>query len=305
MLDEFENRNGHETNPQVESRIIRENFSALENKPVSENVPVKENLSDDSRSKSEHKLNDNKRDRALSVMSTSVVAAVGLVLGGITAFVNVKMKASFVDDNTKYDAGVLSYSINVQDMTEKETLCIYVTRDNKKIQTIDLLDEDGDGVINGVIPDVKEYVEEQFAVADNVEVNYLLELKGVVGLGVERSFDAFRTTITKTTAAFDKENGITGECHCDEDGCFHFQLNFVDPNGVFHDFKAFIEDDYGNISECKWTDNLHEEQKIYVLNLKGSHGYFTVKYKADDGVENGTGEKDVEGYYIHKTEINM
>ena len=304
MLDEYSNYKGSDINPQAENKSVNENFAALENKPVVENVPIKENLSDDHKRSEGHKLNMDKRNRAMSMLSTGLAATIGLVLAGITNFVNVKMKASFVDEATKYDAGVLSYSINVEEMTEDETLTIYVTRDNVRTETISLVDEDGDGVISGSIPGVKEYVDEVFAAKDNAEVNYLLELKGVVGLGVERSFDAYRTTITKRSAIFDS---VEGECHCDEDSCFHFTMKFDDQSGVFSDFVAYIEDDFGNKSYCEFTSDLHEEQKIYVLSpkLQGSHGYLVVKYKADDGVENGTGDKDKEGYYIHKTEINM
>lgn len=302
MVDEYSNYKGSEFNPQVENKSVSETLPVLENKPVMENVPVQENSSDDQKRSSGRKLNMDKRDRALSVLSGGLVATIGLVLAGITNFVNVKMKASFVDEATKYDAGVLTYSINVEEMTEEETLTIYVTRDNVRTETISLVDEDGDGVISGVIPGVKEYVDSVFATKDNAVVNYLLELKGVVGLGVERSFDAYRTTIEKRTATF---TDVVGECHCDEDGCYHFTMNFDDQSGIFSDFEAYIEDDFGNKAICEFTDDLHEEQTIYVLNLKGSHGYFTVKYKADDGVENGTGNKDNEGYYIHKTEINM
>ena len=304
MADEYGNRNGKEFNPQVENRAIKENLSVFENKTIKENIPVKENLSDDHKKESSpHKLNTEKHNRALSVMSTGVVAAVGLALAGITSFVNVKMKASFVDAETKYEAGVLSYSVNVEEMTEDETLTIYVIRDNVQIDAISLIDEDGDGVVSGYIPEVKEYVEEKFATSDNVRVDYFLKLKGVVGLGVERAFDEFDISIQKETAKFEK---IEVECHCSEDGCFHFLMTFSDINGnVFTDFEAYIEDDYGNKSYCKFTDNLHEEQKIYVLNLKGSHGKFVVKYKADAGVENKSGAKYEDGYYILSTEINM
>ena len=304
MADEYSNYQGSEFNPQVENKSVNENFTVLENKPVTENVPIKENLTEDQQRNNGRKLNMDKRNRAMSVLSTGLVATIGLVLAGITSFVNVKMKANFVDEETKYDNGVLSYSINVEEMTEEETLTLYVTRNNKKIETISLEDKDGDGIITGTIPGVKEYVEEVFAAKANAQIDYLLELKGVVGLGVERPFDTYRTTITKNTSTFES---VDGECHCDEDACFHFRMNFEDEGGIFSDFVAYIEDDFGNRSYCDFTGDLHDEQKIYVLSpkLKGSHGYLVIKYKADDGVENGTGKKDQEGYYIHKTEINM
>ena len=280
MIDEFNNKAAPEFNPQKENKLFKENAHIVENKTASEQVFAKESLDTVGQSKSRAKsLNKKKQEHALSILSASLVGVVGIVVVGMTNLVNVKMKAEF--NEVEYRDGVIAYSIDVKDMSEKETLAIYPMCDGKKLEKIDLVDSDNDGVINGEVKIDRNYISEKLASEENVKIKYTLELKGVVGLSVERKFDRYVVSIDKMTSKFES---VIGHCNCSVDGYYYFQMNFEDDNALFADFVAYIEDDFGNKSNCEFSDNLHNEQRIFVENLKGSHGKLVIKYNAD-GVE--------------------
>lgn len=274
-MDEYGNKRAPELNPQVENKVTRENVFAVENKTANENIVAKENIEFDG--KSSRKTDKIKaRNKAISVLTSSLVGVVGLVVAGMTNLVNIKFKAKFND--VEYRDGQLFYSINVKDMTEKENLTIYQSRDTTKLEPVRLVDEDGDGLIEGSIEVDRDYIERQLERKDNVNVKYVLDLRGVVGLEVERLFDRWVVRIDKYTSKFED---VTGYCNCGVDGYYYFTMNFEDDGGLFTDFEAYIEDDFGNKAKCEFTDNLHDEQKIFVLDLQGSHGKLVIKYKAD------------------------
>jgi hypothetical protein len=197
------------------------------------------------------------------------------------------MKAEFED--VVYEDGVLKYSVNVKNMTEKETLMIYPSRDNKSFEKINLVDDDGDGVVQGEIKIDKNYVAERLASGDNVNVKYVLNLKGNVGLDIEREFDRWVVRIDKQTSKFEN---VAYHCECGVDGYFYFTMNFEDDNQLFTDFEAWIEDAFyedattdlereQHIAKCTFTENLHDEQRIFVDHLTGSAGKLFIKYKSN------------------------
>ena len=143
MADEFGNRKAPEINSQVENKVASENYFARENETVLENVEAKENLDTVGKAKQPNK---NKK-KNLSILSAGLVGIVSMALIGVTSLVNVKMKAQFDDQKVVYEEGKISYSLTVKEMTEKETLSIYVTRDGKKLNKIELVDDDKDGLI--------------------------------------------------------------------------------------------------------------------------------------------------------------
>lgn len=285
MADEFGNKRIEEFNPQVENKAATENVFISENKVSQENIPVKENKEFDEKSL-EKSLKNKNRNKAISVMTSSLVGVVGLVVAGLTNLVNIKFKAKFND--VKYRDGQIHYSINVKDMTEKENLTIYQSRDTIKLEPVSLIDEDGDGLIEGAIDVDKEYIEKQFAEKDNANVRYVLDLRGLVGLDVERLFDRWVVKIDKFTSNFED---VTGYCNCGVDGYYYFQMNFEDDGGLFTNFEAYIIDDFyenareedkpNHIAYCTFTDNLHEEQRIFVLDLQGSRGTLVIRYNKD------------------------
>ena len=296
MADEYGNRRTPEFNPQRENKVAKENLFASENKPVSENIEAKENL--DTVGK-ERKTNKNAKAKRLSVLSAGLVGAVSFALIGVTSLVNVKMKAEFDDKKVAYEDGKISYSLTVKEMTEKETLSIYVIRDNVKLEKIELTDEDGDGLIEGKIDVDKTYIDEKFSSGKSEEVQYKLDLKGVVGLEVERYFDSVTINIDQIVSEF---YYVEGHCNCGVDGYYYFTMVFEDLEHIFSNFEAYIVDDNGNKAYCKFSDNYYEEQKIYVHDLTTSHGTLVIKYMADDDQTEG---KDEFGFYTIEAEINM
>ena len=287
MADEFNNKSAPEFSPQSENKVIKENLFAQENKSVNENVSVAENKDTTQSQPKVEKFNKEKKNKALGALSASVAGTIALVLTTMTSLVNVKMKAEFED--VVYEDGVLKYSVNVKNMTEKETLMIYPSRDNKSFEKINLVDDDGDGVVQGEIKIDKNYVAERLASGDNVNVKYVLNLKGNVGLDIEREFDRWVVRIDKQTSKFEN---VAYHCECGVDGYFYFTMNFEDDNQLFTDFEAWIEDAFyedaittaekaQHISKCTFTENLHEEQRIFVDNLTGSAGKLFIKYKVD------------------------
>lgn len=289
MIDEYSNKKAPEFVTQNENKTIRENVVISENKTVLENVSTDESKDFTSTKQPEVRSKEKARNRAMAALTSSVVGVIGLVVAGMTNLLNVKMKAEF--NEVEYRDGTIFYSINVSDITEKEYLIVYPERDGKKLDPIKLVDDDGDGVINGEFPVDKEYIEKQMSMHDNINIKYVLNLRGLVGLDVERLFDRYVVRIDKFTSVF---HNVTGHCECGVDGHYYFTMDFEDDGGLFKDFEAYIIDDFyedasleeksEHISYCTFSDNLHDEQRIFVSNLKGSNGRLFIKYLAD-GVE--------------------
>ena len=289
MFDEYSNRKAPEFNKQVENKVTSENLFAAENKTISENIKVKENIEFDG--KSLKKPGKTKaRNKAISVLTTSLVGVVGLVVAGMTNMINIKLNAEF--DKVEYQDGKINYAINVSNITEKEYLIIYPERDGKKLDGIKLIDEDDDGYIEGSFDVDLEYIQKQQEMFDNVTVKYVVNLRGLVGLDVERLFDRYVVRIDKLTSEFED---VEGYCNCGVDGYYYFKMNFNDDGGLFSNFEAYIIDDFydendvtgekeNHIAYCTFSDNLHDEQRIFVLNLQGSRGKLVIKYNKE-GVE--------------------
>ncbi len=289
MFDEYSNRKAPEFEQQVENKTVNENLFAAENKTFNENVRVKENIEFDGKSlKKPGKIKA--RNKALSMLTTSLVGVVGLVVAGMTNLINIKLKAEF--DKVEYQDGRINYEINVENLTEKEYLVIYPERDGKKLDGIKLVDEDGDGYIAGSFDVDTEYIQKQQELFDNVSVKYVVNLRGLVGLDVERLFDRYVVRIDQFTSEFED---VEGYCNCGVDGYYYFKMNFKDDGGLFSNFEAYIIDDFydendvtgekeKHIAYCTFSDNLHDEQKIFVLDLQGSRGTLVIKYNKE-GVE--------------------
>ena len=288
MADEFKNKQAPEFNAQVENKFAKENFTALENKAAVEMVPVDENKDTTNEEKLPKKAVEKKKQR-LGVLSAGLVGTVALVLATVTDLVNVKMRAKFDDEEKpEYLDGKIAYKINIENMTEKESLLLKVKRGNVLINTYTFEDKDGtgfikDGYLKGFAEIDKEYLDEILAKDENLTVKYYVELKGIVGLDIERLFDRWAIQIEKRTSRF---NGVEGHCNCGVDGYYYFTMDFDDASGYYSDFEAWIEDTFylegiedSHIARWEQTGDLHEEQRIFVDNLEGSKGTLFIKFK--------------------------
>lgn len=272
--DEFSNSiNIKEGSSFEEAKVVKES----QINPEAKLAPEATQISEESNQQVAQKPREAKKNNALAALSGSLIGIISAVTFGLTTMLNVTMSAEF--DEVTYDAGVISYSINVENLTEKETLTLYFKDGvTGEITPYDLTtaDEDGDGVIQGTITIDALTANDICAQDPNASVKYELSLKGVVGLNVERAFDNYVVKFSTMSSEF---RTVSGECHCGVDGCYHFTMDFQDDLGIFSDFKAYIVDYEGNSSYCTFTENLHDEQKIFVGDLKGSKCTFNLEYK--------------------------
>jgi len=273
-MDEFDRNQAPEANEVPEYQVQKDNTVAPESNATDEYKTYDE-FTDNEGKHFESGIKKEKKNTALSSLSVGVVSSIAAVAVGITSMLNVSMKANFND--VAYQDGMINYEVAVENMTEDESLYakLYSMEDELLFETT-LTDDDGDGIIQSWI-EINSYDLETL-LPQVGKLEYRLNLSADVGLDVERKFDSFVIEIESASSNFES---VTGQCHCQEDGCFHFNLNFTDDLRIFDNFEAQIEDEYGNISKCTFTDNLHEEQTIFVNSLKGSKGTLTVNYTAD------------------------
>ena len=272
-MDEF-NYNG--TNPEYTD--ITDNPIIIENQILTENEPIQENqiFSETTEPTGPVKINKSKKQAALSGLVGSLVTIIGASVFGITTLLNVKMNAEFTD--VSFVDGAINYQIQVVDMTEKETLNLYLYDGDELVEgyPVPVLDEDKDGSVSGTIDIPKEEIQEK--IDNGGEAQYRLSLKGNVGLTVERSFDSYVLKATLVNSHFDD---VEGHCQCAVDGYYYFKMNFTDDNQVFTDFSAYIEDTYGNRADCVLNEDLHSEQRVFINNLRGSVAKLYINYKKD------------------------
>lgn len=274
MNDEFSRNQAPEINEFLEYQTSPDN-PAVKEAASSAEYEAYEEYTDNEGKVFNTPQTKSKKSRALSTLSVGVVSSIAAVALGMTSWINVGMKASFND--VTFRDGIVSYEVQVESMTENETLTARLFNGEELLFEQNLTDEDGDGLIVGEIQLDSEKVNNLLSEKAGRQA-YRLNLSGVVGLDIERKFDSFVIELTKMESRFDS---VTGQCHCGEDGCFHFNLNYTDDMQVFGNFAAKIEDAYGNTSYCEFTDDLHEEQTIFVSDLKGTEGVLTVTYTAE------------------------
>lgn len=277
QIDEFTNGAAPESVGASEFVPVNDNAAVLEGALDSEFQPAGEFA--DQQEQSTQSRGRTSRQQALSALSGGLAATIAAVAVGITGLLNVGMNAKFVDDGTRFSDGNIQYEITVNDMTDKETLSAYFYDGDDLVEVIPLTDEDGDGHISGTIALDSAAIEQKLGQSDNATITYRLTLKGMVGLNVERTFDSYVLKIDEIHSKFEQ---VSGYCRCAVDGYYHFTMDFEDDKGIFTDFSAYIIDSFNNRVDCKFTDNLHEEQKIYIGNtLKGSSATLYITYLAD------------------------
>lgn len=115
----------------------------------------------------------------------------------------------------------------------------------------------------------------------NVQYTVAVVCKAAFG---ERTLSE-RRVVTSALPAVTEWRGISHECTCNVDGYFHFKMDFVDKNNYWSDFTATLTDAKGTVSECVFTEDLAEEQRIDVAlhgGLLGNRAEFVVTCKTRD-----------------------
>ncbi len=263
---------------EVASEYIRvdESTDYAETLSQSEYVEYREFIDADDDPYNRSRINQQKKNQAMTQLTGGMVATIAAVAVGVTNLINVNLNASFND--VQYTDGAITYEVAVEDVKEDNKLNLYFYDGDELVETYVLSDEDGDGLIAGEIPLDTADIESRLAADGAVSIPYRLTLKGEVGLDVERAFDSYLVKIDKMVSEF---SGLEGECRCSVDGCYHFKMNFEDDGGLFSDFTAEIRDSFGNVAACTFTGNLHEEQTIFVGNMRGTNATLVVTYLAD------------------------
>lgn len=288
MKDEF-NKDLNEFTPIKENEVAKENIAAKENITAKENVEAKEftdPIAENSKEQAEiEKAKKDKKTKTLSLMTGSLTAIVGAVIIGMTNYMNVRMNLSF--SKFEYVDSTINYEIKVDDMTAKETIKLYVYEenvlvDNKPIEYV--FDDVDEGKITATFTVDPEHIKDLLTKDPDHSIAYRFDLKGIVGLNVERAFDSYVLKIDEVKSEFDIGN-IDYWCSCGVDHCYNFWMHFSDDFGKYSDFEAFIEDEFGNISYCEWTDNIHDAQKINVLNMVGSAATLTISFQVEGEAE--------------------
>lgn len=162
----------------------------------------------------------------------------------------------------------VSYTVNVEGDKQSE-LVLYNDFTRREVT---LSSGENTGEISGLKPNMKYTV----AVVYQSAVGEMTVVK-----------DSVRTEEKRAAAApvpVSAFYSVSHECTCNVDGYFHFTLDFIDENGYWSDFKATLEDAYGTVSTCNFTEDLHGEQSIDVVleaRLSGNTARFTLSFKMD------------------------
>lgn len=124
-------------------------------------------------------------------------------------------------------------------------------------------------------------------------MSYSLEVVTKTSFGEKVLANTAVRTLSEDAWRTSKFNGVTTECRCEEDGFFYFTMDFVDNLERFVEFTAYLEDEYNNTSQCYFTQNFHEEQKIMVTgsSLQGSTVKFVIICEVRD--ENDNIEREI------------
>lgn len=200
--------------------------------------------------------------RILTSFAAVAVVAVAVSASGMFAD---KVSAEIVDVAVTDTA--VDYSVNVG---EGDGLSVVLYNDFTRREA-ELAEGENTGVFTGLKPGV----------------SYTLAVVGPAAFGSERTVVKrnVKTDILPPVAPVSVWYGVTHGCTCSVDGCFHFTMDFDDPNGYFTDFSAKLKDSAGNVSYCVFTDDLHAEQSIDVTikaGLLGKTAVFTLTYRTSD-----------------------
>ena len=265
-----------ENERELETITHKENVNVLEQIEVKETEIVNEIGGSNTSIK-----NSKKKNKIFSLLTTTTTTViVGGALIGVTNLVNVNLDAKFL--SLKFEDSVIKYELEVEDYKKENQLIIYLYNEDETVllryEVDEIIEED---IISGFVPLDIEDINQKLI--ENDVVTYYFELKGDVGLGVERSFDRYRLEINGMTSVF---NEVTHWCNCKDDGYYYFKMDFIDDYGLFSDFKAYIIDKGDNKFECELSNNLHEEQKIYVKTAYGGNGKLIIEYLANGEQQN-------------------
>ena len=232
-----------------------------------------------------------KRDAAQGgklATGAAVVGVASLIVIGTSGLVNINMDGK-IESLTFVDNQII-YEVDVSDVEKGNTMYfeIYEGKSSKVSLTKEILrdvKESLTGKISGSFGVSELNIGEKLKTEESL--SYTFHLCGNTGL-VNRTYHSFVLEINSFESIF---KSISYRSDYANTGTFKFLMDFKDDYGIFTDFNAYIKDADGKIRNCDFTDNLHEEQSILILDMAGGEAYFEVSF-------NSNGTKETYGYYV-------
>lgn len=253
---------------------MKDEFSNIVNAPVSTNTQAKEySESSEFSSSNEYHDTDEFNEKATNsatkkkssglldtinklIRAMSYTAATGTVAVIATIFIlNVDLFNERPDVEFHYvEAGEneMSYYINIG---EAEDLKIRLYNDTEVYEV-----EADSGINSGEFLDLSPNTTYKLAVCG--ESRYGSDIISEIEVKTKMPHEVIITDINDFKVSY--------ECKCIIDGCFHFKVDFIDTEGVYTDFKAYLIDSDGVTIEYYFMSNYSSEQKIDVSQAQFS-----------------------------------
>ena len=208
----------------------------------------------------------------------AVIGVASLIVIGTSGLVNIDMDGKIND--LLFQDNKIVYDINVSDVEKGNTMYFEIYEENasKPLTTKEIISdvkESLNGEVKGTLDLDDLKIDEKLK--DKESISYTFHLCGNTGL-VNRTYDSKVVKIEEFKSEF---RSISYKSDYSNSGNFIFWLDFKDDYGIFEDFSAFLVDSNGVRRDCIFTDNLHEEQTIFILDLAAGPAHFEVSFKSN------------------------
>lgn len=206
----------------------------------------------------------------------AVVGVASLIVIGTSGLVNMNMDGKI--ESLLFQDNKIVYDVNVSDVEKGNTMFfeIYEGKASKPLTTKEILGdvkESLNGQVKGMFDIDDLNIGEKLKEVDSL--TYTFHLCGNTGL-VNRTYDSYVLEINQYKSEF---RSISYKSDYSNSGNFLFWLDFQDDYQIFTDFEAFLVDSEGVRRDCIFTDNLHEQQSIFILDLAAGPAHFEVSFK--------------------------
>ncbi|MCR5112581.1 MAG: hypothetical protein K6A63_01440 [Acholeplasmatales bacterium] len=272
------NLEDNKTNDEV--TIVEEETSAPASNPDAPEAESIKETNQTSEYNVERKSKASAAKVTTTIAATAVVAFVSYSVISSSGLINLSMDAKinsveFVDDGLDYD-------INVSEVKVSNEIYFSILYNDESVMkyTVDI---DNDNTYTGQL--TGHFALSDIDIASDLElangpIEYTVRLCGNTGL-VDRTYDSWIVEVSGLVSEF---YSVTYEYQYDTTGYFVFQMDYIDNLGQFTDFKATLTDTNNAVSECTFTENFHDEQKISVLGL-ASEVTFTISANINNKVD--------------------
>ena len=218
----------------------------------------------------------------------AVVGVASLIVIGTSGLVNINMDGKI--NNLTFQDNQIVYDVDVEDVEKGNTMYfeIYEGKSSKIALTKEILSDVKESLTGNI---TGAFSVEELKISDKLKstdsLSYTFHLCGNTGL-VNRTYHSFILEINSFESVF---RSVSYRSDYANTGTFKFLMDFSDDYQIFTDFEAYIKDADGKINKCNFTDNLHEEQSISILDLAGGDAYFELSF-------NSNGTKETYGYDV-------